>query len=30
VAKREGILDVERYSSTSTVDPVQRLEPATV
>ena len=28
VAKREGILDVERYESTSTVDPVRRLEPA--
>ncbi len=30
VAKREGILDVDRYESTSTVDPVRRLEPATV
>ena len=26
VAKREGILDVERYSSTSTVDPLARVE----
>ena len=26
VAKREGILDVERYRSTSTVDPVARVE----
>ena len=30
VAKREGILDEERYASTSTADPVRRLEPATV
>jgi Na+/H+-dicarboxylate symporter len=26
VAKREGILDVDRYRSTSTVDPVARVE----
>ena len=26
VAKREGILDVERYRSTSTVDPLARVE----
>ena len=26
VAKREGILDVERYESTSTVDPLARVE----
>ncbi|HEY4632148.1 MAG TPA: cation:dicarboxylase symporter family transporter, partial [Blastococcus sp.] len=28
VAKREGILDVERYRSTSTVDPLARVEEA--
>jgi hypothetical protein len=26
VAKREGILDVERYRSTSTIDPLARVE----
>jgi Na+/H+-dicarboxylate symporter len=26
VAKREGILDVERYASTSTIDPLARVE----
>jgi hypothetical protein len=26
VAKREGILDVERYRSTSTIDPLARAE----
>jgi len=30
VAKREGILDLDRYRSGSTADPVARLEPVTV